>query len=723
MLRESHDITALSYNTIYGSGFSDSMPVFRPLSTADLPQQAPTNPSEILSELTVWMKYARYKREQQRRETWPEICDRNREMHLEKYPHLAAEINRIYDTLVIPKKVLPSMRSMQFAGRAIKQQNSRMFNCAYAPVDSIDCFGEIMFLLLGGTGMGYSVQQRHINQLPPIHKPLPGSVENIQIPDNIEGWGDAVKQLLFCYTEPGHGFPKFDLSLIRPKGAELVTSGGKAPGPEPLRLCLQRVEAILQTKSTGDKLTDIEVHDIICHIADAVYAGGIRRAALICLFDRFSTSMLNSKSSATASELVRIHKIGGKDAEGNLHEWIVDIKQDGKIYPQVKFHVDDQGHSWDYTQLHDNGILGWWVLNPQRGRANNSAVLPRGEVSAAEFAQIWRAVEASGSGEPGVYWTNDADWGTNPCVETALRPYQFCNLVEINASSITDLQDMYDRIWGATVLGTLQAGYTNFNYLRDCWKENTEKDALLGVSMTGMASRRIEQLGLNLDILAQYSKSVNADIAARIGINPSARITCIKPAGTTSLTLGTSSGIHAWHDKHYIRRVRVGKQEAIYQYLAINCPEIVEDCQFNPASTAIVSVPQRAPEGSLVRTDETAMEMLERIKDVYKTWVLGGHADGINTHNISATVSLKPEEWSEVGVWMWDNKDYYNGISVLPYDGGTYVQAPFETIDEAKFFEMLPLVRNIDLSQVFENQDGTDLVQELACAGGLCEIP
>jgi len=625
-------------------------------------QKQTVNPNKVLSELTVWMKYARYIRDKQRRETWTEICDRNREMHLEKYPCLAETINRIYDELVIPKKILPSMRSMQFAGRAIKQQNSRMFNCAYAPIDSIDSFGEIMFLLLGGTGMGYSVQQRHIQQLPSITRPMTGSVEEFVVDDSIEGWGDAVKQLMECYTESGHGYPKFDLSHIRPRGAELVTSGGKAPGPEPLRLCLTRVEEILQRHQTGERLTDVEVHDIICHIADAVYAGGIRRAALICLFDRSSIDMLNCKSGA------------------------------------------------------------WWENNPQRGRANNSAVLPRGEVSEAEFKQIWAAVEASGSGEPGVYWTNDEDWGTNPCVETALRPYQFCNLVEINASDITSEKDLYARVWGATVLGTLQAGYTDFNYLRSCWKENTEKDALLGVSMTGLASRRLEQLGTNLAQLAQFAKEVNVSFAEKIDINPSARITCIKPAGTTSLTLGTSSGVHAWHDEYYIRRVRVGKQEAIYNFLATNNPELVEDCKFNPTATAVVSMPQRAPVGSLIRTGETALEMLERVKHIYMNWVLGGHADGINTHNISATISLLPEEWEKVGNWMWHNRDCYNGISVLPFDGGTYVQAPFETITEEQYHSMLPLVGDIDLSQVLEAQDGTDLVHELACAGGVCEI-
>ena len=620
-----------------------------------------SDPNKVLSELTVWMKYARYKRDKQRRETWTEICDRNREMHLEKFPHLAEMINRIYDELVIPKKILPSMRSMQFAGKAIKQQNSRMFNCAYAPIDSIESFGEIMFLLLGGTGMGYSVQQRHIQQLPPVNHHFE-TTEHFTVEDSIEGWGDAVKHLMSCYLTPGHGTPIYDLSHIRPRGAELVTSGGKAPGPEPLQKCLRRVEMILQRKLNGQHLTDIEVHDIICHIADAVYAGGIRRAALICLFDRTSADMLNCKSGA------------------------------------------------------------WWEENAQRGRANNSAVLPRGEVSEAEFKQIWAAVEASGSGEPGVYWTNDEDWGTNPCVETALRPYQFCNLVEINASDITNEKDLYSRVWGATVLGTLQAAYTDFNYLRNCWKENTEKDALLGVSMTGLASRRLEQLGTNLAQLGQFAKEVNESIAEKIDINPSARITCIKPAGTTSLTLGTSSGVHAWHDQYYIRRVRVGKHEAIYKYLLANNQDLVEDCQFSPDVTAIVSMPQKAPDGSLLRSDETALEMLERVKHIYMNWVLGGHSNGVNTHNISATISLKPEEWEKVGNWMWHNRDCYNGISVLPFDGGTYVQAPFETITEAQYNSMLIRVGEIDLSQVVEATDGTDLVHEAACAGGLCEM-
>lgn len=678
--------------------------------------------TEILSNVTVWMKYARYNRELKRRETWEEICERNKQMHLRKFPNYEFIIEDIYENYVIPKKVLPSMRSMQFAGAAIDQHHSRMFNCAYAPIDSVDVFGEIMFLLLGGTGMGYSVQERHISQIPPITQPKPGTTEHIKVQDSIEGWADAIKALMYCYTEQGHGFPVFDLSLVRSKGAELITSGGLAPGPEPLAECLNKIEAILQSKQQEQPLTDLEVHDIICHIADAVYAGGIRRAALICLFDRWSERMLSCKSSSSPADLLRIHKIGGKDAEGNLHEWIVDIEQEEKIYKQVVFHVDENGHSWDFSQLQDQGVLGWWVLNSQRGRANNSAVLERDQVSQQEFNRIWAAVEASGSGEPGVYWTNDADWGTNPCVETALRPYQFCNLVEINVSTLKSREDFNCRVWAATVLGTLQATYTNFNYLRDCWRENTEKDALLGVSMTGMASQMIEKLGINLEAAGKMAKSCNTFWADRLGINPSARITCVKPAGTTSLVLSTSSGVHAWHDEYYIRRLRVGKQEAIYNYLLETVPELIEDCVRNPSATAILSVPQKATENALLRGEETALSMLERIKSTYKTWVLGGHRDGTNTHNISATVNLKPGEWKEVGEWMWNNSEYYNGISVMPYNGGSYVQAPFETIDKEKFDEMSVFLAEIDLSKVIEMRDNTALVDEIACAGGLCEI-
>ena len=361
----------------------------------------------------------------------------------------------------------------------------------------------------------------------------------------------------------------------------------------------------------------------------------------------------------------------------------------------------------------------WWELNPQRGRANNSAVLMRHKITKKFFMGLWKRIEASGAGEPGIYLNNDKDWGTNPCCEIALRPYQFCNLCEINVSDIVDQADFNERVKAATFIGTLQAGYTDFHYLREVWKDTTEKDALLGISMTGISSNKV--MNLDMSEAAKLVKVENARVADIIGINKAARTTCVKPAGTTSLVLGTSSGIHAWHNDFYVRRLRVGKNEAIYSYLKINHPELVEDEFFRAHDTAVISVPQRAPKGSTVRT-ESAFELLERIKRVSTEWVSPGHRDGSNTHNVSATVSLKNDEWDEAGEWMWDNRECYNGLSVLPYNGGTYVQAPFEDITEEKFNKMMETLGNIDLSKVVELDDNTDLKDQLACAGGSCDI-
>jgi len=337
----------------------------------------------------------------------------------------------------------------------------------------------------------------------------------------------------------------------------LVTSGGKAPGPQPLKECLVKVQGILDTKNDREKLSPIEVHDIVCHIADAVLAGGIRRAALISLFSADDEEMISAKSGA------------------------------------------------------------WWELNPQRGRANNSAVLLRNKITQEYFMDLWKKIEASGAGEPGIYLSNDKDWGTNPCCEIALRPFQFCNLCEVNVSDVKDQEDLNARVKAAAFIGTLQASYTNFHYLRP--------------------------------------------VAKLLGINAAARCTTIKPSGTSSLTLGTSSGIHAWHNDYYIRRIRVGKNEAIYTYLAINHPELIEDDFFRPHDTAIISVPQQAPQGAILR-HESAMDLLERVKFFYQNWIKPGHRTGQNTHNISATVSIKEDEWETVGKWMWENRKFYKQI-------------------------------------------------------------
>jgi len=303
--------------------------------------------------------------------------------------------------------------------------------------------------------------------------------------------------------------------------------------------------------------------------------------------------------------------------------------------------------------------------------------------------------------------------------EIALRPYQFCNLTEVNVSDVESQEDLEARVRAAAFIGTLQASYTDFHYLRPVWKRNTEKDALIGVSMTGIASGKV--LGLDMVAAAEVVKQENARVAALIGIEPAARTTCVKPAGTTSLTLGTSSGIHAWHNDYYIRRIRVGKNEAIYGYLSEFHPELVEDEFFRPHDTAVISAPQKAPEGSITRS-ESALEMLERVKRVSSEWVRTGHRKGQNTHNVSATVTIRDEEWAPVGEWMWENRRHYNGLSVLPHDGGSYVQAPFTDCSKEEYEEMLGHLAAVDLTNIIEMEDETDLSGELACSGGSCTI-
>ena len=615
--------------------------------------------NKILSDITVYMKYAKYIPENNRRETWEELVTRNKNMHIKKYPELTDQIEKAYE-FVYNKKVLPSMRSLQFGGKPIEISPNRVYNCAYLPIDHPESFNEIMFLLLGGTGVGYSVQHHHVSKLPPINKPYEKRTRRFLIGDSIEGWADAIKVLIKSYmVERKSSKIQFDYSDIRAKGALLVTSGGKAPGPQPLKECILKITGILDNKEDGEQLTTLETHDIVCYIADAVLAGGIRRAALISLFSADDDTMIGCKS----------------------------------------------GH--------------WWEEAPQRGRANNSAVLMRHKVTKEFFMDLWKRVELSGSGEPGIYLNNDKDWGTNPCCEIALRPYQFCNLCEVNASDIESQEDFNARVKAAAFIGTLQAGYTDFHYLRDIWKETTEKDALIGVSMTGIGSGVV--LGYDMKKAASVVKRENSRVAKLIGINSAARCTTVKPAGTTSLALGTSSGIHAWHNDYYIRRIRVGKNESMYKYLVKNHPELVEDEYFRPHDTAVIGIPQKAPEGSILR-DESPFDLLERIKKVATEWVQPGHRKGSNTHNVSATVSLKQQEWKYAGEWMWKNRDYYNGLSVLPYDGGTYTQAPFEDISKVKYDTMMKSLTDVNLANVYEGEDNTDLTGELACAGGACEI-
>ena len=615
--------------------------------------------NEILSDITVYMKYAKYLPDMERRETWEELVTRNINMHIKKFPSLEEEIRSAYKD-VYNKNILPSMRSLQFSGKPIEISPNRIYNCAYLPIESIEAFNETMFLLLGGTGVGYSVQKHHVDKLSPIIVPYEKRIRRFLIGDSIEGWADAIKFLMKSYLSGKRcSRIEFDYSDIRAKGARLVTSGGKAPGPQPLKECIVKITGILDAKKDGSKLTTVEAHDIICHIADSVLAGGIRRAALISLFSATDEDMISCKSG------------------------------------------------------------DWWEKNPQRGRSNNSAVLVRHKITKSFFMNLWKRIELSGSGEPGTYFTNDRDWGTNPCCEIALRPYQFCNLCEVNASDVDSQENFEQRVKHASLIGTIQASYTNFHYLRGIWKETTEKDALIGISMTGIGSGVVTKFDLGSAVKVAIDENIR--VANIIGINTSSRVTTVKPAGTTSLALGTSSGIHAWHNDYYIRRIRVGKNESMYKFLAKNHPELIEDEYFRPHDTAVIGIPQKAPDGAIMRT-ESPIDLLERIKDISTRWVKPGHINGNNTHNISATISLKPEEWYDAGEWMWKNRSYYNGLSVLPYDGGNYIQAPFEDCAKEKYEELMNTLKQVKLSNIIELEDDTDLSGELACAGGACEI-
>lgn len=611
---------------------------------------------KILSDVTIFNKYAKFLPELGRRENWKEICDRNSQMHIRKYPYIEEEIRGVYDEFVIPRKLLPSMRSMQFGGKPIELNPARGYNCAFMAVNHPAAFWESMFLLLGGTGVGYSVQRHHVAQLPVVQGPT-SKPRRFLIGDSIEGWADSVKTLIRAYFE-GKSDPVFDFRDIRQKGAMLVTAGGKAPGPDPLRICLDQLRRVLNG-AVGRSLTTLECHDMMCYIADAVLSGGIRRAALISLFSIDDMDMMSCKTGM------------------------------------------------------------WGETDPQRGRANNSVVLKRGEVSEEQFKFIWDRVQKSGFGEPGFFWTDDYELGTNPCGEISLKDCQFCNLTEVNVSDVTGQIDLNNRVRGAAFLATLQAGYTDFHYLRPQWKENTEEDALIGVGMTGIASGAV--LPLDLKEAAWVVVEENARVAKIIGINPAARCTCVKPAGTTSCVLGCSSGIHGWHAEYYIRTSRIGKSETMYGHMSKHFPELLEDEYFKPHLEVVMSIPQKAPEGAILRT-ESPIDLLERCKRFNQEWIFEGHRRGTNFNNVSCTISIRDHEWEEVGNWMWDHRKYYTGISVMPFDGGKYIQPPFIDCDEAEYNRLFGYLHTINLDEVVETTDKTSFTDNVACGGGACEI-
>lgn len=931
--------------------------------------------NRLLSGIVAFRTYAKFLAHIGRRETLEETINRNMHMHLDRFPKLSRDIIKAYQR-VHELKLVPSMRTLQFSGDAVLKNNARLYNCSYLPIDDIRAFGETLFLLLSGVGVGFSVQRKHVYSLPFVVKP---SEEGVYVAhDSIVGWAQCVDQLFDAYML-GRIRPVFDLSKIRPKGSYLVTTGSKAPGPEPLRVMLEKVETKLKA-AIGRKLKPIEVHDIICIISDSVLAGGIRRSALISLFDRNDNEMLSCKSGS------------------------------------------------------------WWEKYPERARANNSVVLPRNEVTQEEFYAIFEATRSSGSGEPGFSWTNNVDWGYNPCVtgdteiltdkgyqrideltnietniwngfewskvtpkitgknqeivtinfsngntltctkyhkfhiaknyhgdfdvveaknlipgmklikhkfpvitegknleaaylqgfhsaegmdgykfiyvyepklkcldnrlrgfggyvgkldsynrvrfahgrdllpkvfvpidynlkskidwlaglfdgdgtelkegglqlgsidktfllnvqkllttlgvsskvkasteagsrmlpngkggltsfecqqyyrllvgavqmqelkslglkcermnfdknpqrdasqfvtivdiedvgiaetvycfnepknhtgifngvitgqchEIALNPNQFCNLTSVNQTGVKDKKDFFNRIYAASLIGTLQASYTDFHYLRPKWRETTEKEALLGVSFTGIA----DNPNIDPDWLNEGAKlvlDVNKKYADKIGINLAARTTTIKPEGSSSCVLGSSSGIHARHSEYYLRRIRMNADDPLAVYLNNTVPELVEQDLFS-STGVVVTIPQESPKGALTRHQETAESLFFRAINYSHNWVNAGHRSGDNKHNVSVTISVKENEWDNLKELMWKHRDSYSGISLLPFDGGNYKQAPFEDCSKEIYDQYSKIVKEIDLKQVKEETDNTNRIEQIACAGGSCEI-
>jgi ribonucleoside-triphosphate reductase (thioredoxin) len=611
--------------------------------------------NQLLTSSTSFSHYAKFLPHLGRRETLEETINRNMYMHLDRFPKISKDIVKAYQR-VHDLKAMPSMRALQFSGEAIVKNNARQYNCSFVNVNYPGVFNEILYLLLSGVGVGFSVQSHHIRNLPEIQ--LPREEGEFIVHDSIQGWAQTVETLFDAYFN-GRIKPQFNFTRVRPKGAYLVTTGAKAPGPEPLRKMLEEVEARLKL-SVGKRLSSLELHDIICIISDAVLAGGIRRAALISLFDANDESMLRSKHGE------------------------------------------------------------WWVKHPYRARANNSAVLVRNEVKKDQFEYIYDMCIQSYAGEPGFFWTNDKDLGTNPCAEISLNSHQFCNLTTINQTGIKDKKDFLNRVYAAGLIGTLQASYTEFPYLTPKWKETTEREALLGVSFTGIADSPGLVTADWLQEGAELVRSVNQQYAKKIGSNPAARLTAIKPEGTASCVLGSSSGIHARFAPHYLRRIRLNKDNALAQYFKNIIPDLVED-DVTSSNTSVITIPQKSPKGSIVRADETALDSFNRVLFYNENWIKPGHVSGVNNHNVSVTINYKPEEVDGLRKKLWQERTRYSAVSLLPYDGGSYKQAPFEECSEETYLKYEELVKEVDLRQVKEYEDKTERVESIACAGNSCE--
>ena len=590
-------------------------------------------------------RYARWIPEKKRRETWKESVDRVKNMMYAQYPEANGEIEWAYD-MMYKKRVLGSQRALQFGGSPIVKHNARVYNCIASFCDRTRFFQECMYLLLCGCGVGFSVQKHHIDKLPKLVHKKEGTKKFI-IPDTIEGWSDAVGVLVSSYFEKSGVFPEycgktvnFDYSDIRPAGSFLSSSSGKAPGPEPLKKALTNVKKVLDRSLKNSlfsnrKLSAIDAYDVVMHAADAVISGGVRRSATICLFSPDDEEMALAKT-------------------GN-----------------------------------------WFHDNPQRGRSNNSALLLRDSTTSEQFSELMQSVKEFG--EPGFVWSDSTEFVVNPCVEIGLYPiddetgetgWQACNLSTVNCAKIKTKEEFLESCRAASIIGTLQAGFTSMPYLGETTEKILRREALLGVSMTGIMEQH--EICLDPDIQkegAREVKKTNKEMAKIIGINQAARATCVKPEGTASCILGTSSGIHPHHAKRYIRRVQANKMENIYQHFKKTNPRACEESVWSANdSDDVISFCIEVPDGSKLKNKISAIGLLNYVKSTQQNWVMIGKTDSLCVqpylqHNVSNTINVKPEEWDEVEKFIYKNRKFFCGVSLLPVSGDKdYPQAPFTTI-------------------------------------------
>ena len=611
-------------------------------------------------------RYSRYLEAEGRRETWEETVDR-----LIGFWKKQVSNNVITDdefqqlsTAVYNREVMPSMRAMWAAGDALAQNPFRGYNCSFAAVDHIRVFDEILYILMSGTGVGFSAEAQYVNKLPIINDTFSQSERTISIEDSAEGWAKALRKLIAeLYLGNTHAW---DFSKIRPEGARLKTMGGRASGPAPLQDLMSFVTATFKA-AAGRKLRPIEVHDIVCKIAEVVVVGGVRRSALISLSDLGDPEVRDAKSGR------------------------------------------------------------WWETAAHRALANNSAAYEQ-KPSMAVFMDEWVALMKSGSGERGIFNRAGAKAlaperrnseplvGTNPCAEIQLRSGQLCNLSEVVCRVEDTEEDLKRKIGLATILGTLQASLTEFKYVRKVWQKNCEEERLLGVSLTGIQDCKILRNPdpKMLERLKAHAQEVNIEYAKKLNINPATAITTIKPSGTVSQLVDSSSGIHGRFSPYYIRTVRQANNDPLTSFLkdagVPNEPDLM-----NPEKTTIFSFPIKSPEGATLANEQTAIEQLENWLLFQKHW---------SEHSVSVTVYVKEHEWMEVGNWCYQNFDYITGVSFLPYAEHTYAQAPYQPCSKVEFLAAIAAMPKVDFSKLtdYESEDNTEGAQTLACTGGACEI-